>query len=661
MQAAFAPASPRQDLWNAQAQHADDFPTHPSLSRPASSTSQRRPSVSATVVTSAISDEEEDDDYSQDEDASADQHSDGSHSAERSEEEGEHQEEPAVTAQPRSATARSATRTKAAQDSLRVPRPALTATAPVRQEVEKAAPTLSASELTRAVSEVPALSGGAWRQRLRWLKEQLVQHHSRGERIALAHDSAFLDAAGEDEETNPLPRSSSFNAEAKEQPTVRAHGRARSEASRTAHRTQAHHRSITSSNIPHLAPFDAASSTLTAFTTRAPLSSTLPSASALPSTARSTISAAFAAKYSAFAKDLEGMEQERRELLRDKRRLLALIAQHHTELQAVQEEWQRADERLLALAKAKGMTRVGEGTNSRFEPRAQLEDGRLNPALSTAQLVLGLQRDIAALEKEKEEKEVRQDELEEEERRREEEERKNRGSGDGEEGEDYGEEDEQGMRVTAGLSGRRRLRALRERKRLLLEKLHAMQDQLLATRQRPHTAAGRDSARLAQLEADCRRLRLHNDEYRMQRDKAVQRLERSAAALLHHPTSHTAAAVSRSVRSSPSHPLFAVYGVCVSVMSVCGLTTLVFTSSCTERSRRVSKRGRKARLQLRSAADGDTQSACSSFTMDWCLGPRFRASYKQLSRNSLVCACTRGRKWLIQHTAHHAPSRVEHG
>ena len=484
------------------------------------------------MVTSAVSDEEEevDDDYEDDEDAEAEEHLQSSE--EEEEEEEEYKEEPTVQVlPPKEPVQRRLVPTKqraAAQRNGSAGRAAFIASAPLKQGNKQAAPALTVADLTRAVSEVPVLSGAQWRQRLQKLKEQVVQQrYSRGERLVLPADSAFLDAAEEaEEEAEPLSRRSGLSAEAKEQPTVRAHGRARSESSHTAHRRYARHHSLTSSDLPLLAPFEPPS---TSTTSAPPLSFTLPSASAsaLPSTARSTVSAAFAAKHSTFAKDLEGMEQERRELLRDKRALLAVIARHQAELASVQAEWQRAEERLLHMARAKGMMRVGEGANSRFEPRPLLDDGRLNPALSTPQLVLALQREIEMLEREKEVKEVRQDEVEERERRAEEVEGgEEEGDGEGEGGHGQGE-------VRTGYGGRRRLRALRERKRQLLEKLHAMQDQLLATRQRPQT--GQDSGRLAQLETDCRRLRAHYDEYQLQREKAIQRLERSATPPLQHP------------------------------------------------------------------------------------------------------------------------------
>ncbi len=85
------------------------------------------------------------------------------------------------------------------------------------------------------------------------------------------------------------------------------------------------------------------------------------------------------------------------------------ITLHEEEVEEVREEFEGLEAAMMRLAKQKGMMRVREGTSSRFERRAQLADGRLNPNLSTAQLGHALQTEIQQLKKDKEEKERQQE------------------------------------------------------------------------------------------------------------------------------------------------------------------------------------------------------------------------------------------------------------
>ena len=480
-------------------------PAWASVSRPASSASQRRPSLSA-VVTSAISDEEDDDDLDSD-----DYSEEWRGKEEEEEEEREHVEENKESLstgnrRPRqlSSTQRTAAPSLQRRASATSQRGSV---APATRSRPSSIPTkstalpsaVSSSSVLAAVAqctdEVVSLSGVQWRGRLQRMRAEVMeQRYSRGERLTMADDSAFLDDE-EDADTS---------------------------AAAYAATGIVGHKSLSGSDLPVLSPFDRSDEV-----DSSPFSSTLDSAF-LSSTARSTASnsAAAALKHSAFAKDREGMEQEKRELQREKRRLLCAIAEHEEQLSAVRAEFERQDARLLQLARQKGLVRVGEGTSSRFERRAETDDGRLNPALSSTQLIHSLQREVQLLEREKEERERRQDERDEEERDREERERaQRRRRGDG--------EDSDGVDAALrGMGPRRRLLAVRERKRQLLERIHAMQDQLTAGRQKAQqlsAASSRQSAAsAAQLDADLRREQSHHSEYETQRRRAMERLDRSA-------------------------------------------------------------------------------------------------------------------------------------
>lgn len=533
---------------------SSSFPSA-SLSRPLSAASQRRPSLSQSpsqMVTSAISDEEDSEADEDDDSQGEERYSDDE---EQYAAEEEQKEEDEAASPHRLQRLRSASHPEQYRDRhLSVEQPVSRARTP-SVSVAGVTDSLSLASLTTgAALEVESLTGSQWRQRLRAMKQQITDsQYSRGERLMLAADSPFLHGAHGFSPADSISLSVSVTEVGmprQSPPGLSQQGRIRSEATvRSTSRATAHHQSITSSNIPLLSSFDSAPSS-------SPLrfASTFDSAS-LSATARSTassISTSLAVKHSAFAKDREGMEQERRELIKEKRRMVQTIDDHQRQLEAVQVQYEAAEGKLTAMANAKGMRKVGEGTNSRFERRAQTDDGQLNPHLSSSQLLASLQREIKELEQEKEDKEQRQDmeeerELEEDnKRRRQHEERA--GVDDEAAG---GDEDDPEREAFQGMSRRRRLQALRERKRQLMAELHAMQDQLMASRAKQDNSS--TALELASLEADLITARAHLNEYEQQRERALDRLERSAS-----PSSHARALP----RSPPSWSVLRLTDLC---------------------------------------------------------------------------------------------------
>ena len=289
-------------------------------------------------------------------------------------------------------------------------------------------------EANGAIEAIKPLSGEEWRARLQQLKARIVaEGYSRGER---------LDTGEEEKEQLEL----STNTDTTEH-----------------------------SSLPSL---DQAS-----FARAARLSQQ----AGLSSTARSTASTApsphttLALKWNAYAKDQEGMEQELKTLKRDKRHLLALIDAHTQQLAATQQRHTRLVAKLTALAQQKGMLLV-TAADGRTKAEAAGEVGeaeavRLNPLLTTQQIAASLQREVARLEVEKERKECEQDEIEEQQRLEEEraadEDRRERRSSLADD--DYSDDDAQ---QRPRLTQRHRLRAQREKKAALLQKVHDLQEQL---------------------------------------------------------------------------------------------------------------------------------------------------------------------------------------
>ena len=459
-------------------------------SRPVSAGSERRPSLSA-AVTSAISDEE---------DSEADNGDDERHSTEQysdfEDDDCNAKKRTPVASAQRAARDRTSGRSSAQQRGAGAHG---TASGRKSNTAEAdAAPVLSFGALARtASSEAVVLSGPQWRQRLHSARQEVIERrYSRGERLIVDADSLFIDSddgsADGHGAADPL------------RPGTGA--RPRSAMGGSAQLPTAQHRSMTGGDLPALSPFEAVPSGRFSATFDAAAQST---------TARSTASSAsFALKHAAYAKDREGMEQERRELQRIKRGLLRAISDHERHAGAVQAEHEAVDAALLALARQKGMARVGHGSGSRFERRAVTDDGRVNPQLSLGQVLRALQREIAALEREKEDKERAQDAAEERESQAE----QQTALEDADDG--------RGAQQSA-VSQRRRLLALREKKRALLEKVHAMQDRLMETRRRPPGLAPADdtSAALTQLEQSLTRARAHKREYTEQRRRAAERLD----------------------------------------------------------------------------------------------------------------------------------------
>ena len=481
-----------------------------SLSRPSWSSSQRRPDA-PPVFTSAISDEEEEEGNEDEDDDASDDYSDY--------EGGEEKEQAATkgtsaTPPPRnhftSTSATGSPQLRSQQHNSQTRSPLSSAAAAAASKLKKSTVNSSPASLAGIAhsSDVFSLSGCQWRQQLRLAKQQLMdRRYSRGE-LSVEHTASPRTPNSENDSTQTFTHSS----------------RRPSDTAPPQQRPTAHTKSMSSIDLPAFSPLDGLvdSSHPSRFTS--PFDSSL-----LPSTTRSDLppshSAAAALKHSTFAKDREGMEQERRELLQEKRRIVTAIAQHERELLGVIEEYAECEAGMMRLTEQRGMMRVREGTSSRFERRAQIEDGRLNPTMSTAQLVRALQCEIQQLRKDKEEREEEQDARDAQDR--EDEERWTQGRGAADDETKDGEEDVvlRGERRTR----RGRLLEVREQKRLLFERLHHLQDELLEGRRRAALDVNSQEkvASLARLEGELQRVQSENEEYQQQRRRATERLERS--------------------------------------------------------------------------------------------------------------------------------------
>ena len=374
----------------------------------------------------------------------------------------------------------------------------------------QSSPSLSALLASASLTDVKGLTATQWRQRLQRLTQQIAaEGHSRGQRLSLP-DELRLDEA-EEKQAEGDRRSLS-------RPSSRPSSRS----------------ALRRNGVPALS-----SDAYAAASAQRSYNSTAPQLSATARSAVSTSSAMSSAssltlRHAAFAKDAEGMDQERRQLQQERQRLRSQLELHQRQLAEVTAQFELWQARMLQRGREKGLVRVG----GRWEAMAEVgAERRLNPHLSSVQLVRSLQREVAELEREKEERECEMDAIEEQEREQElSRARERRQTGEEAEDEEGQREDDE----LSALSQRQRLAALKARKRAVLEEIHSMQDELSGSRDRQRNS--RPSLRLSRLMEQRQRLQSHCHDYGLQISRAKAALDRYTALHCSLHLSRTAAA-----------------------------------------------------------------------------------------------------------------------